>query len=226
MKTFFEGLAEVVLIIIHFPSNFIKPIVPLDHVNNNPTQKYTIVLVERWFSRNVFHFAVKKFFEKKGFVVYSLNYPMLKGSFEDSAENLKKFIENHNIHDAVLIGISAGATTCLEYLQFHDGWKKTYMFISVGGSLFGSLLAKILPISKSLKQLNPNSDYIKHLHSEKIKNIDKIITVRARHDNMVAGRFAVLPGARNITIDVVGHNLLHTFWFPTYEKVYELVSEE
>lgn len=226
MKSITEWILESLLIVIHFPSNLLKPLVPLDHLNNKYTQKYPIVLVERWFTRNVFHIAAKKYFEKKGFKVYSLNYSMLKGTFEDSAKNLKNFIDLHGIDNAVLVGISGGATTCLEYLQFFDGWQKTRLFISVGGSIYGSPLAKFLPISKSLRELMPNSSYMKHLHGEKIKNLDKIITIRARHDNMVYGKYATLPGAKNVTINVVGHNLLHTFWLPTYQKIYNLIESE
>ena len=148
MKTFLEWNIEVFLILVHFLSNFLKPVVPMDGVNNNPKYKNPIVLVERWFTRNVFHFAAKKYLERKGFKVYSLNYPMMKGDFEESALNLKQFIEKNKISDAVLVGISGGATTCFDYLQNHDGWNKTHLFISIGGSLYGSPLARLLPIFK------------------------------------------------------------------------------
>ena len=225
MKAVSEGFIEALLIIIHFPSNLLKPFIYFDKINTKSTKKYPIVLVERWFSRNIFHLVAKKYLEHKGFKVYSLNYPMLKGTFEDSAENLATFINKHQISDAILIGISAGATTCLEYVQFHNGWEKTHLFVSIGGSLNGSSLAKYFPISTSLRQLIPGSLFMKHLHSEKIENLDKIITIRAKGDNMVPAKSSTLSGARNITIDVVGHNLLHTFWLPTYQLVREFSKD-
>lgn len=222
MKTFLEWNIEALLILIHFPSNFLKPVVPMDSVNKTPRNKHPIVLVERWFTRNVFHFAAKKYLERKGFKVYSLNYPMMKGDFEESAKNLEEFMNKHDIKDAVLIGISGGATTCLDYVQNYNGWERTHLFISLGGSLYGSPMAKMIPFSKSLKELNPESGYIKKLHEKPIKNLDKIVTIRARHDNMVPARYAQIDGAKNITMDVVGHNFLHTFYLPTYRLVVKL----
>lgn len=224
MKQILEWFAEISLIFVNFPSNIVKPFILFDTVNKDGNQKYPVILIERWFSRNVFHIAAKKYLESKGFVVYSLNYPMMKGSFEDSAVNLKNFVEKHSLEDVILIGISAGATTSLEYLQFHDGWKHTHLFISIGGALYGSPLAVFFPFSKSLRELNPKSKFIKHLHSEPIKHLDRIITMRAKKDNMVPASCAHLPGARNITVNVVGHNLLHTFWLPTYKKVYTIAK--
>lgn len=225
MKTFLEWNIEAFLILIHFPSNFLKPVVPMDNVNKKPKYKNPIVLVERWFSRNIFHFAAKKYLERKGFTVYSLNYPMMKGDFEESAMNLKKFIEEKNLNDAILIGISGGATTCLDYLQNHEGWGKTHLFISIGGSLYGSPLARFLPISKSLREIIPTSSYMKHLHEKEIKNLDKIVTIRAKRDTMVPATYAQIEGARNFTLNVVGHNFLHTFYLPTYRLVANLSKD-
>lgn len=219
MKTFLEWNIEALLILIHFPSNFLKPVISMDGVNKNPKFKHPIILVERWFTRNVFHFAAKKYLERKGFRVYSLNYPMMRGDFEDSVLNLKNYINKFKIENPVLIGISGGATTCLDYLQNHGGWKKTHLFISIGGSLYGSPLARLFPISKSIRQLIPTSLYMKHLHEEPIKNLDKIVTIRARRDNLVPARYSQIEGAKNITVDAVGHNFLHTFYLPTYRLV-------
>jgi hypothetical protein len=224
MRNFIQWNIEAFLILIHFPSNFLKPVIPMDKINKNGENKHPVILVERWFTRNIFHYAAKKYLERKGFKVYSLNYPMMRGTFEEAALNLKKFIEDKNIEDVVLIGISGGATTCLDYLQNHEGWKETHLFISIGGSLYGSPLARALPISKSLRELIPTSKYMKHLHEKPVKNLDKIVTIRAKHDNMVPARYAQIEGVKNITVNVVGHNLLHTFYLPTYKLVADLAQ--
>lgn len=222
MKSFLQWNVEALLILIHFPTYLFKGVIPMDSVNKNPKFKHPIVLVERWFTRNIFHFAAKKYLERSGFKVYSLNYPMLKGGFEESALNLKKYIEANKIENPVLVGISGGATTCLDYLQNHNGWNNTHSFISIGGSLYGSPLARFLPFSKSLKELIPSSKYMYHLHNKPIINLGKIVTIRARHDNMVPGVYAQIEGAKNITVNVVGHNFLHTFYLPTYKLVADL----
>ncbi len=225
MKTFLEWNIEAILILVHFPSNLLKPFVRLDSVKTNSTQKHSIVLVERWFSRNVFHLFAKRYLEKKGFRVYSLNYPMTKGSFEDSAVFLKKYLEEKNLSNVILIGISGGATTCLDYLQNMNGWQKTNKFISVGGSLRGSPYAKIFPNVKSMRELVPNSEYLKRLYKNPVKHFDRIITISALHDNMVPGQYSRIKGGRNITVNMVGHNLLHTFWLPTYRTIVKLAQE-
>ena len=212
------------LILTHIPSEVLAPIIPLDKVNPAPTQKYPIIFVERWFYRNILHYFPKKYLEKKGFAVYSLNYPMTKGTFEDSAANLKRFIEKNNLHDAILVGISGGATTCLEYLQFLGGWGQTQKLISIGGSLDGSPNGKLAPFVKSLKELIPESEYMKHLHSKPIENLDKITTITAEVDNIVPTKLGQLDGATNIVLDMVGHNLLHTIWTPTYYLVAKIAE--
>lgn len=226
MKTIIEWFLEVVLIIIHFPSNLLKPVIPLDKVNKHPTHPYPIILVERWFSRNVFHIFAKKYLEKKGFKVYSLNHTLLKGGFEDSAENLEHFINKHKLNNCILVGISGGATTCLEYLQNRNGWTNTHKFISIGGSLKGSPVAKAFPVTKSIRQLIPDSAFFKNLYKNGIKNEQNIITFRARMDNMVPSHYSHLATSQNNVVNVVGHNLLHTFWLPTYRKVAHYASKD
>lgn len=219
MKTIFEWLAELLLIFIHLPSNLLKPFIPFDSINKKPTHPYPIILVERWFSRNVFHFFAKRYLEKKGFTVYSLNHTLVRGEFEDSAQYLEQFIAKHKLTNCVLVGISAGATTCLEYLQNRNGWKNTHKFISIGGPLKGSPIAAFFPFTKSIRQLRPGSDFFKNLYRDGVKNEEKIITFRAKRDNMVPGKYSHLARSQNNVINVVGHNLLHTFWLPTYKKV-------
>ncbi len=224
MKKTLEWGAETLLIVIHIPSELFKFIAPLDKINPAPTQKYPIILVERWFSRNILHYFPKKYLEKKGFKVFSINYPMMKGTFSDSSKNLKNFMEKNDIHDAILVGISGGATTCFEYLQFLNGWERVRKFVSIGGSLYGSPYGKITPFIKSVKELIPGSDYLKRLHSRPIKNLDNITTITARVDNLVPTKYGKIAGADNIVLDMVGHNLLHTFWTPTYDLVAKIAE--
>lgn len=226
MKTKIEWFVETILVIVHFPTFLLKPFINFNAVNKNPTQKYSIILVERWFDRNVFHLFAKKYLEKKGFTVYSINYPLSKGTFEDAAKSLDKFINEKKLDSTILIGISGGATTCLYYLQFLSGWTRTKKFISIGGSLKGSALANSFPFYKSIRELRPESEFLKKLYSSEVKNKERIITISAEHDNVVPSEFSKLEGAENITLPVVGHNLLHTFWAPTYELVAKLAGED
>lgn len=225
MKKALEWGVEALLIALHAPSELLGFVIPLDDVNSSPTQKYPIILVERWFSRNVLHYFPKKYLEKKGFKVYLLNYPLTKGTFEDATGNLQRFMEENNIYDAILIGISGGATTCLEYLQFLNGWARTRRFISIGGALYGSPYGRLAIFSKSLAELAPGSKYMQYLHSKPIENLDKITTITASVDNLVPTKYGKIAGADNIVLNMVGHNLLHTLWKPTYDIVAKTAEE-
>ncbi|MBP6913808.1 MAG: hypothetical protein KBC00_04320 [Candidatus Levybacteria bacterium] len=223
MKTITEWAIETILVIIHFPSNILFPFINFNGVNRKPKQKRPIILVERWFTRNPFHIFPKIYLEKKGFKVYSINSTLLKGTFDQAAEKLEKYIEKHRLEDVVLVGISAGATTCLTYLKKHRGWHTTHVFISIGGSIKGSPLSKIIPLP-AVKELLPNSDFLKNLSAIPSEKLSKTVTLNAKHDNMVPMKYSTISGADNEVIDVVGHNLLHTFWIPTYRRVAEIAK--
>lgn len=224
MKTVIEWGLESILVIVHFPSTVLYPFIKFSSVNHKPTQKRPIILVERWFMRNPFHIFPKIYLEKKGYRVYSINSTLLKGTFDNAAEELKRLTEKHKLKNVVLVGISAGATTCLTYLKNHKGWQTTDMFISIGGSVNGSPLSKIIPLP-SVRELLPNSSFLKNVSEISLMGLSHTITLNAKHDNMVPMKYSIIRGADNEVIDVVGHNLLHTFWIPTYRRVAEIASK-
>lgn len=224
MKKFLELMIEIGLVIIHFPSNLLVPFVNFDKSNPTPNQKHPVIFVERWFFRNVFHLFLKKYLEERGFLVYILNYPLYRGTFDDAALALKEFIAKNELSNIILIGISGGATTCLDYLEFHDGWDKTHKFISIGGAFYGTPLATLLSFLKYGKELSPQSKFLKRLESN-IKNKRKIYAISAKIDNMIPAKSKELYGVHNIVFNMVGHNLLHTFWKPTYSLIEELALE-
>lgn len=225
MRTIIEWAIETTLVIVHFPSNVLYPFINFNKINKKPTQKRPIILVERWFTRNPFHIFPKMYLEKKGYRVYSINSTLLNGTFDQAAEELRKFIGKHKLENVVLVGISAGATTCLTYLKKHYGWQTTDIFISIGGSVKGSPLSKIIPLP-SVKELLPNSEFLKNLSALPNEKLSQIVTLSAKHDSMVPMKYSTIAGADNKVIDVAGHNLLHTFWIPTYRKVAEIAKRQ
>lgn len=219
-----EWLIELLLIVFHFPMYLLNEVFPLKSVHENPTQKYTVILVERWFRHNVFHIFAKWYLENKGYRTYTINYSLAKGTFEKAGLHLQRFIITKKLDNVVLIGISAGALTCMYYLQKLNGWEKTVAFISLGGPLKGTPLAKLFPVNKSVREVQVNSDFIKDLYDGGIKQEDKIYSLHAISDNLVPVKYSQLPGAHNIQIDMVGHNLFHTFWIPTWKKVTDILQ--
>lgn len=224
MKYFFEKMLENLLVVIHFPVYILNIFFRLKSTNNNPTQKYPIILVERWFRHNAFHAFGKWYLEHSGFKVYTINYTLIKGSFNNAAQSLEQFIEDKKLENVVLVGISAGAITILTYLQKYNGWNKTHIFVSVGGPLHGSPKAIRFPLTKSVQELQPKSEFLKDLYAGGIKNKDKIYCITAKEDNIVPDGYSTIEGSHIVKIDVIGHNLLHTFWIPTYKKISEIAQ--
>lgn len=214
-----EGLIEFLLILLHFPLFLLVHIFPFKTENKNPTQKYPIIFVERWFRSNVLHLIPKMYLESKGFQVYKISYKLTSSTFEEGARCLSEFIEEKNLKNVVLVGLSTGGVVVLEYLQNQNGWNKSHLFISIGSPLHGSKLAHFAKIS----EMYPNSVFFQNLYKNDIKNPEKIYTISAKIDNMVGRSNSRLKGVTNITLDMFGHNLLHTLYIPTYKKVVDII---
>lgn len=220
-----EWILEFILILIHFPCYLLLKYVPIRPKKSTQETLPSIIIVERWFRRNVFHFFAKRYLEKQGFRVYNVNFSLHDGSFENSGKKLKDYIEERSLKNIVLLGISGGSLTCLEYLQNNNGWDRTRLFISLAGPFKGSWIAKFFPIDHSIREMEPGSQYLHGLFEKPIQNKHNIYSIHGKADNMVPVESSCIDGVRNITIDVVGHNLLHGFWFPTYKKVYEIIKD-
>lgn len=185
----------------------------------------TVVMVERWFNNHPYHKLWKRYLEKEGFEVYIVNFPIYKGSFEESAVKLKEYIDSLSLNNIVLVGISSGAITSLLYLQHQNGWNNVQKFISLGAPFKGTPMAFFLSFTKSGRELLPINNFIKKLSNEEVINKDKIICLRSKFDEMVPGWSSVLNGVRTETIEVAGHNNFHLNSAETYSKVAELAKE-
>lgn len=221
MKTIFQIIKEIVLIATYpfgrFVSLFLK-----DEVSLKPT----ILFVETWYTKNVHHRKWKKFLEKKGFQVQIANFPIHKGTFQESAQKLKEYIDENDFSDLILVGISSGGITSLLYLEDFNGWNKVKKFISIASPFYGSPMAILTLHTKSGRELLPNSTLIADLKTRTIKNLDKIYCIHAKFDEMIPISSSILPGATNIQIDVVGHNNLHVDTRKTYEIVADIAKAD
>lgn len=217
-------ILEFSLIIIHVPIEICKLFIDLDYPSpNQNTDKPTVILVERWFRRNILHVFYKKYLEKQGLRVFSINTPLFYGDFDSAAKKLEELIEKNHLNKIVLVGISGGGVTSLQYLQFYRGWEKVILFISLAAPLKGTWLAKFGPPFKSIQEMLPDSEFMRKLHSEKLIHPEKIVTISAKYDQMVPRRYNSLAGVKNIIFDIFGHNLIHTIYTPTFNLTYELI---
>lgn len=144
---------------------------------------------------------------------------MLETTFDQSARELRDYIDSHSLRDIVLIGLSNGGVTSYEYLQKHNGWKNTRLLITIGSPFGGAILGFLLFGSHVKQELDPQGAFITQLRKQKPLHPENIYCFGARVDQMVGSVNSYLPDAHHIEIDVVGHNLLHTLWKPTFTKV-------
>lgn len=223
MTTLFQWTTEIMLMIAHFPLSFVLPF-----LNWSPqagrADKPTIILVERWIKRNPLHVFPKKFFERLGYSVHSVNFPMLETTFDQSARELRDYIDSHSLRDIVLIGLSNGGVTSYEYLQKYNGWKNTRLLITIGSPFGGAILGFLLFGSHVKQELDPQGAFVTQLREQKPLHPENIYCFGARVDQMVGSTNCYLPGVHHIEIDVVGHNLLHTLWKPTFEKIHTIIT--
>ncbi len=178
----------------------------------------TIVIVERWLSLNARHVYWKRYLEKKGFSVHLMNFPLWEKDFQDSSNKLSKYMVDNNIDNAVLVGISSGAITCLLYLENQNGWGRVQRFITVGSPFRGTWLMLFLSFLISGRELLPGSNLMKKIKDIQLSYPEKVICVRAKFDEMVPSG-STLPGAHKTTINVYGHNNLHLMHKKTYSLI-------
>jgi len=190
--------------------------------NKNRQSDQTIVIIKRWFSWHILHYYWKKYLQDKGFTVYLINYPLHKMTFRESAEKLREFIEENRLKNVTLVGISGGALTCYLYLQELDGWKRVKHFFSLGGPLKGTWAFLPLFFLGSGRELLPQSQLIKSLNNKEVKNPERITSIQARKDEYITPKSSRLKGAKNITLDIIGHNNLHM----SSRLPYELIAKE
>lgn len=217
-----EWCIEILLIFGYPFSTPLRLIVPLWSVNKNPIRDIPIVIVERWFSPNAMHIFLKRYLESQGYAVYMHNSSLIKGSFEDAAVDLKKFIHEKKLSNVTLVGISFGGISCLLYLEEQGGWKNVREFISVGTPFYGSYAAYALGIFKSVRQMVPNSRLVKKIKHISITYPKRIICLRTRLDEMAPFPNDALPGTIKRELEVAGHNYFHIL----SPKVFATIAKE
>lgn len=223
IKVISQILSEVGLIILYpFSAIVLKSLPQKAFAPSGEGQP--IVLVERWVNYNIRHFYWKYYLQKQGFRVYIKNFPIYKGDFDKSSIALKNFLASNKLENVILVGISSGAITSLIYLQERDGWERVNKFIALGAPFKGTWSCIFLLFSKSGWELFPNSSLIKKISQYRIKNVDKILCIGSKFDEMVPyGTY--LPKAHKYTINTIGHNNLHIMVRTTYKKIADFASK-
>ena len=223
LQILYQAGSEIVLVIFFPIYALTVQFTPKEKLMGQGDGK-TIVIVERWLALNFRHIYWKYYLEKKGYRVYLINFPLWYSDFSQSGQDLSKYMERLGLENVMMVGISSGALTGLIYLQEHNGWERVDRFITVGAPFRGTWIALFLFFLTSGRELLPVSKFMKQVSNYKIKNIEKIICIRAKFDEMVPNG-SVLPNAREVTVNVFGHNNLHIRVRTTYRTIIKFAKD-
>lgn len=220
----FGLLSEILSLFIFVFTIPLGFVFPLTGVNKNPTHKNPIVFIHGWLNQNLLFYFLKRCLEKQGYKVFMADFGLLTGNIGQNTQLLSDYIKKNNLGDVILVGASTGAIIGIHYLQKLGGWNKVDRFIAVSGPFMGFPLARIAFFSKSAKQMIPNSEYLKSLFYEKVKNIEKIVCISSKYDEIVPHESSKIPGAKNEAIEIVGHVNLLAFSNQTHELIAKCAS--
>jgi len=128
-----------------------------------------IVLVHGFISTGKIFFYIKKKLEAQGHKCFAPTLKPIDAKYgiEDPAIKLKDKIENKLEPDSkfVLIAFSMGGIICRYYLQELGGIYRVNKLITISAPHHGSYLSYLYP-GKGIRQLRPNSDFLKTLEAK------------------------------------------------------------
>ena len=136
-----------------------------------------IVLIHGIFSTGHLMFWIKRKLEKCGFECFSPTLWPFDGrkGIEYASANLKKQIDERfgKTEKISLIGFSMGGIVARYYLQEMDGASRVNKFFSIASPHKGSYWAYFPYPTKGVKQLRPNSQFLKQLEASEnsLKNV-------------------------------------------------------
>ena len=178
-----------------------------------PDEKVVVLVQGYTLSYYAMGGVMKKRLESAGYRVFvfepgsTLNIPI-----EDIAKHLgglvTKVCRECNLNDVYLIGHSLGGVVARYYMQNLGGDKHVKKLIALGAAWFGTRIAILACYTKPARQMLPHSSFLKGLNSN-TGLVERIVSIYTRHDQFVVPwSSAVLPGARNIEMNLTGHTIL------------------
>jgi pimeloyl-ACP methyl ester carboxylesterase len=225
MRALREALTELGWLIFYVPfGHFLRKRFKLPE-EQKPANGQVIVITERWFNKNIMHEYWVEYLKREGFEAYFVHLSFYRGSFQQSAAKLQQCMDEKNLHNVTLVGISSGGLSCLEYLQARDGWERVKHFVSIGSPFQGTHLAIFLSFFPSVREILPGSRFVKH-YKQKTVDKDKVTCLSAKVDELVPYWSSTVPGATRKTINVYGHNNLHFSCQETYDTVAALALQK
>lgn len=186
-----------------------------------PLTRKTVFILTPTFTGPFLYRKAKKYLENKGFNVIIYNFSKEIKDIDTSAEKLKKIIDDMNLENVCLVGISAAGLTTYEYLNKLNGWDRVDTFITIGTPFKGTYMSYFAYHTKIGRRLIPKSSYIAHIQGIEPQNLDRTYCLVATKDEIVPKESSTLSGAHFIEVPVLGHVRLHAF----SDKTFEIISQ-
>ncbi len=168
--------------------------------------KSPIILIPGFTSKAQFLKAIANPISLKGhpiYIVEKLGYNIK--TIDHSAKLIRELIDEKNLRKVIIIAHSKGGLIAKHLLAFDNKDERVIKVIALATPFRGSYATEFIP-GKAAKELHPESEMIKKLHSESSIN-QKIISIFGEFDNHVwPTENCKLVGAKNIQVNVWGHH--------------------
>lgn len=137
----------------------------------------------------------------KIYLIYELEYNLR--TIEESVRTIEKFINTHDIKDAVLLAHSKGGAVVKYFLDQSLKADCVKQYITVATPYHGTILGYLH--IRNLNEMRPNSIIANKMRLN-VSNNKKILNLYPKIDNyVIPNKNLLLEGAENIQVDVIGH---------------------
>lgn len=169
-------------------------------------KKPPVILIPGVYSKWQFLKAIADPISLKGYPVYALEHlGYSTKAIHYYAKLIHEFIIEKNLHNLIIIAHSRGGLIAKHLLAYDNEDGRVVKVIAIATPFSGSHLVRFTP-NKMMKELHPESEMIKKLHSKNGVN-HKIISIFGEWDNHVwPTENCRLEGAKNIQVSVHGHH--------------------
>lgn len=159
-----------------------------------------------------------EYFKSRNIEFYMLDFGLQTKSIDFYQRELSKFIEDKNLKNPTLVGISMGALISIKHAQ-KNNWKNINKIIAVATPFWGSSKAYFTIFAASGRQMLIGSKYLKNIREAGLKK-NKVITINAKWDALVWNNHLRIPNTINEEIDAGGHDKIHKLKYlkPVFDK--------
>jgi triacylglycerol lipase len=176
-----------------------------------------VVLVHGLANRKSCWSPVTRALRDRGVVVVTMSYPLFGVSIEELADQLAAEVQtvlaDTGAEQVHLVGHSMGGLVIAQALTDARLSGRVDTVVTIGTPFGGSPLARVLPVSETVRALRCGSPLLRRLRGVRVPDGIRWVAFTAALDVVVPGDRAV-PGflaAQIVTVDDVGHlGLLHS----------------